>query len=123
MDIMEHSYISQDAVNNTQANLMAASSRDRNLRLPQGKKDVVWMLAHDASLSSIQIQDQEPAARRAKNEKKAAPLTEEQKQQLERKRKQTEYKEELENQLRQKKHPLDFRPGELDEIKSQFPEF
>ena len=53
MDIMEHSYISQDAVNNTQANLVAASSRDHNLRLPQGKKDVVWMLAHDASLSSI----------------------------------------------------------------------
>lgn len=25
--------------------------------------------------------------------------------------------------MRQKKHPLDFRPGELDEIKSHFPEF
>jgi len=75
---MEHSF-SLDAVNTTQTNLMAASSRDHNLRLPQGKKDVACMLAHDASLSSIQIQDQEPAARRAKNEKKATPLTEEQK--------------------------------------------
>lgn len=42
---------------------------------------------------------------------------------LEKQRKQAEYKQELESQLRQKKHPLDFRPGELDEIKSHFPEF